>query len=148
VGRLAADAPDVADEVIVDIEVGPGALIRSWTGAATWISLDIVHWVAFVGHGCEGAGEPVASLLRPGNAGGSTAAASRRGCSSGASPAAQDLPWDGRRTLVRADSGGGTHEILNWLTGRARCLLDRHGRHCPGPSGRAEDRGLCLDIGR
>ncbi|GAQ51403.1 siderophore-interacting FAD-binding domain [Streptomyces acidiscabies] len=26
----------------------------------------------------------------------------------------------GRRTLIRADSGGGTHEFLNWLTARGR----------------------------
>lgn len=28
----------------------------------------------------------------------------------------------GRRTLIRTDSGGGTHEFLNWLTARGRWL--------------------------
>ncbi|MDH6709184.1 hypothetical protein P3T27_005930 [Kitasatospora sp. MAA19] len=45
-------------------------------------------------HGGEGSGEPVAGLLRPGNAGSNTA----------------------------ADSGAGTHEFLNWLTAHGRWL--------------------------
>jgi Transposase DDE domain group 1 len=69
----------------------------------------------FADHGAEGAGEPLAILLRPGNAGSNTAAdhieATRL--------ALAQLPPDRRRkALVRADSGGGTHEFTAWLARR------------------------------
>jgi hypothetical protein len=73
----------------------------------------------FADHGPEGAGEPLAILLRPGNAGSNTAAdhieATRL--------ALAQLPRDmRRRALIRADSGGGTHEFLDWLTRPGRRL--------------------------
>jgi hypothetical protein len=39
----------------------------------------------------------------------------------GAGPAARQVPAR-RRTLIRADSAGGTHEFLDWLTARGRWL--------------------------
>ena len=76
----------------------------------------------FADHGPEGAGEPLAILLRAGNAGSNTAAdhieATRL--------ALAQLPQDTRRrVLIRADSGGGTHEFLAWLTGRAGAFSTR-----------------------
>jgi hypothetical protein len=58
-------------------------------------------------------------MLRPGDAGSNTAAdhidATRL--------ALAQLPRQARRrVLVRADSGGGTHEFLNWLTAPSRRL--------------------------
>ncbi len=78
---------------------------------------------AFVDHGVDGtgeagAGEPVAFLLRRGNAGSNTAADHI----SVVRDALRQLRFHqpgrrpGRRVLVRADGAGGTHEFLTWLT--------------------------------
>jgi hypothetical protein len=69
----------------------------------------------FADHGPEGSGEPLAVMLRPGNAGSNTAAdhitATRA--------ALAQLPAAARRrVLIRADSGGGTHGFLEWLARR------------------------------
>jgi hypothetical protein len=73
----------------------------------------------FADHGPQGSGEPLAIMLRPGNAGSSTAAdhveATRL--------ALAQLPAHlRRRVLIRADSGGGTHEFLAWLARPGRRL--------------------------
>jgi hypothetical protein len=72
-------------------------------------------WV-FADHGSHGTGEPLAVMLRPGNAGSNTAAdhiAVVR-------EALTQLPGSrrGKHLLVRADGAGATHEFLNWLTAR------------------------------
>lgn len=67
------------------------------------------------------AGELVAALLRPGNAGRSTAAHHI----TTVQLALAQLPQKcrrGRQTLIRTDSGGGTHEFVAWLTQRGRWL--------------------------
>ncbi len=74
----------------------------------------------FVDHGPDGTGEPLAVLLRPGNAGSNTAAdhiaVTRR--------ALRQLPGrgpsrrHGRRVLIRADAAGCTHEFLDWVVGQ------------------------------
>lgn len=124
VWRLGADAaPDAGGEVIVDID---GVLVTAHSekqdAAATWKKTFGHHpLLAFVDHGRQGTGEPVAGLLRPGNAGSNTAVdhieATRL--------ALAQLPKTyrrGRRTLIRTDSAGGTHEFVNWLTARGRWL--------------------------
>jgi hypothetical protein len=74
---------------------------------------------AFADHGAGGGGEPLAILLRPGNAGSNTAA----DYIETAKLALAQLPCDlRRRVLIRADSGGGTHDFLNWLTAPGRRL--------------------------
>ena len=70
---------------------------------------------AFADHGPDGTGEPLAVLLRPGNAGSNTAAdhitvlrdALRQlpGHESGRRP--------GRKVLVRIDGAGSTHQVLD-----------------------------------
>lgn len=63
--------------------------------------------MCFVDHGQGGTGEPVASLLRAGNAGSNTAADHI----TAACMALAQLPKKyrrGRRTLIRTDSAGGT----------------------------------------
>jgi len=75
--------------------------------------------LGFFDHGGDGTGEPAAALLRPGNAGANTAADHTMVLDE----ALKQLPWDpgyrvGRKVLVRTDSGGGTHEFLNYLTAR------------------------------
>jgi hypothetical protein len=74
---------------------------------------------AWADHGANGNGEPLAIVLRPGNVGSNTAADHIET----ARLAVPQLPRHlRRRVLVRADSGGGTHEFPNWLTSRSRRL--------------------------
>jgi hypothetical protein len=74
---------------------------------------------AFVDHGATGTGEPLAILLRPGNAGSNTAADHKAVLAD----ALAQLPWRpgyrvGRKVLVRADTAGGTHEFVHHLHAR------------------------------
>ncbi len=74
---------------------------------------------AWADHGADGNGEPLALVLRAGNAGSNTAADHIEA----AGLALAQLPRQLRRkVVVRADSGGGTHEFLTWLTARSRRL--------------------------
>jgi len=76
---------------------------------------------AFVDHGQAGTGEPVAMLLRRGNAGSNTAADHIAVIRS----ALRQLPAEnkqghrsGRSVLIRIDGAGSTHELLAWLSAR------------------------------
>lgn len=76
-------------------------------------------WV-FADHGPDGAGEPLAVLRRPGNAGSNTAADHRV-----LADALRQLPAGlrcSRGVLVRTDAPGCTHELLTWLTRPGRSL--------------------------
>ena len=124
VWKLAGSAaPDAGGEVVVDID---GVLVLAHSekehAAKTWKKASGHHPLfAFVDHGSERAGEPVAGLLRPGNAGSNTAADHIET----ARLALAQLPKTyrrGRRTLIRTDSADGTHKFLNWLTARGRWL--------------------------
>jgi hypothetical protein len=138
-------APDADGQVTVDID---GVLVIAHSdkedAAATWKKTYGHHpLAAFVDHGPGGTGEPVAALLRPGNAGSNTAAdhitTTRR--------ALAQLPKKyrrGRRTLIRTDSAGGTHEFVSWLAKRGRWLsysvgmviteaIHQHVLKIPGP---------------
>jgi hypothetical protein len=88
--------------------------------APTWKKTWGFHpLTVFADHGSEGSGEPLAIMLRPGNAGSNTAAdhiAATR-LALGQLPKAVR-----RRVLIRCDSGGGTHEFLNWLAKPGRRL--------------------------
>ena len=72
---------------------------------------------AFVDHGPAGTGEPLAALLRPGNAGSNTASDHLTVIRA----ALRQLPGHrvghrpGRKILVRVDGAGATHELLDWL---------------------------------
>lgn len=122
VWRLAGrEAPDAGGTVTVDLD---GVLVIAHSdkeGAApTWKRTYGHHpLMGFVDHGPGGTGEPVAALLRPGNAGSNTAAdhitATRLSLA--------QLPKKyrrGRRTLIRTDSAGGTHDFVAWLAQRGR----------------------------
>ena len=116
-------APDTDGHVIVDLD---GVLVIAHSGkedaAKTWKKSYGHHpLMGFVDHGRGGSGEPVAALLRPGNAGSNTASDHI----TAAKLALAQLPKRhrrGRRTLIRTDSAGGTHAFLNWLTARGRWL--------------------------
>jgi hypothetical protein len=72
---------------------------------------------AFCDHGAEGTGEPLAFLLRPGNAGSNTVVDHITVLRD----ALAQLPGGhtrGKKVLVRVDGAGGTHELLAWLTRR------------------------------
>jgi hypothetical protein len=76
---------------------------------------------AFIDHGAEGTGEPLAVILRPGNAGANTAADHIQIVKD----ALKQLPAghrSGRKVMIRTDSAGGTHEFLHWLSARHRNL--------------------------
>jgi hypothetical protein len=72
---------------------------------------------AFLDHGGQGTGEPLAFLLRAGNAGSNTVADHKAVIRA----ALAQLPGGhsrGKKVLVRIDGAGGTHELLAWLTRR------------------------------
>ena len=88
--------------------------------APTWKTTFGFHpLTAFADHGPAGSGEPLAILLRPGSAGSNTAADHIEA----ARLALAQLPAGQRKkVLFRADSGGGTHGFLTWLTRPGRRL--------------------------
>jgi len=98
------------------------SLLRSRHAIATWKKTFGHHpLVAFVDHGLAGSGEPVAALLRPGNAGSSTATDHI----TTAQLALAQLPKHlrrGRQTLIRTDSADGTRTFLDRLFRRGRWL--------------------------
>ncbi|MEU0942423.1 IS1380 family transposase [Streptomyces canus] len=117
------NAPDADGRVTVDLD---GVLVIAHSdkedAAATWKKTYGHHpLTAFVDHGPGGTGEPVAALLRPGNAGSNTAADHI----TTAQLALAQLPKRyrrGRQTLIRTDSAGGTHDFVSWLAKRGRWL--------------------------
>lgn len=73
---------------------------------------------AFVDHGPAGTGEMLAVELRPGNAGSNTASDHITVTKAALAQLPGGKSRPGKSVLIRADSAGGTHEFLNWLTGR------------------------------
>ncbi|MFE9953998.1 IS1380 family transposase, partial [Streptomyces sp. NPDC005531] len=124
VWKLAStSSPDAGGQVIVDLD---GVLVLAHSdkqdATATWKKTYGHHpLMGFVDHGRGGTGEPVAALLRPGNAGSNTAADHV----TATQLALAQLPKRhrrGRSTLIRTDSAGGTHEFVAWLAKRGRWL--------------------------
>jgi Transposase DDE domain group 1 len=119
---LAGDAPG-ADGGLVTIDLDATIVIahsEKEQASPTWKKTFGHHpMTAWADHGEAGNGEPLAIVLRPGNAGSNTAADHIQA----ARLAIAQLPRRlRRRVLVRADSGGGTHEFLTWLTAKSRRL--------------------------
>ena len=120
---LAGDAAPGADGGLVTVDLDATIVIahsEKEQAAATWKKTFGFHpMTAWADHGAGGNGEPLAIVLRPGNAGSNTAADHI----AAARLAIAQLPRHLRRkVLIRADSGGGTHEFLSWLTARSRRL--------------------------
>jgi Transposase DDE domain group 1 len=125
--RLVGDrAPDheidAGAPLIVDVDATLVTAHSEKEGAAPTFKRGFGHhplW-AFVDHQAEGTGEPLAVLLRPGNAGSNTAADHIEVLRE----ALRQLPGHrrgnrpGRKVLVRSDAAGCTHELLNWLVGQ------------------------------
>jgi Transposase DDE domain group 1 len=121
--ELAGDTAPGADGALIPVDIDATivtACSEKDQAAPTWKKTFGFHpLTVFADHGQEGSGEPLAILLRPGNAGSNTAAdhieATRL--------ALAQLPEQARRrVLIRADSGGGTHEFLAWLAKPGRRL--------------------------
>jgi hypothetical protein len=120
---LAADAAPGSGGGLIPVDIDATivtAQSEKDQAAPTWKKTFGFHPLAvFADHGSEGSGEPLAILLRPGNAGSNTAADHIEA----ARLAFAQLPEERRRrALIRADSGGGTHEFLAWLTRPGRRL--------------------------
>jgi hypothetical protein len=120
---LAGDAAPGADGALVVVDLDATIVIAHSDkdqAAPTWKKTFGFHpMTAWADHGEGGNGEPLAVVLRPGNAGSNTAADHIEA----ARLALAQLPRHLRRkVLVRTDSGGGTHEFLAWLTAPSRRL--------------------------
>jgi hypothetical protein len=120
---LAAEAAPGADGALITVDID-ATIVTSCSekerARPTWKkTFGFYPLTVFADHGPGGSGEPLAIVLRPGNAGSNTAAdhieATRLAL-------AQMPESTRRRVLIRADSGGGTHEFLNWLTRPGRRL--------------------------
>jgi hypothetical protein len=119
---LAGDrAPGAGELIPVDIDATIViAHSEKEKTAPTWKKTFGFHpLAAFADHGAGAAGEALAIMLRPGNAGSNTAAEHIEV----ARLALAQLPRRARRrVLIRTDSGGGTHDFLTWLASPGRRL--------------------------
>ncbi|WP_151484119.1 IS1380 family transposase [Streptomyces albicerus] len=118
-----ASSPAANGQVVADID---GVLVLAHSekhdATATWKKTFGHHpLVAFVDHGQAGSGEPAAALLRPGNAG-STTASDHIATTQLALAQLPKRLRRGRQTLIRTDSAGGTHAFLDWLSRPGRWL--------------------------
>jgi hypothetical protein len=122
-GRHAPDhGIDPGAPLVIDVDATLVTAHSDKQGAAATFKKGFGHhplW-AFVDHGPAGTGEPLAALLRPGNAGSNTAADHITVIRA----ALRQLPGyrvghrPGRKVLIRVDGAGATHDLLDWLHGR------------------------------
>jgi hypothetical protein len=121
-GKAAPDAGiDAAHPLVIDLDATLVTSHSDKEGSASTFKRGWGHhplW-AFLDHGPDGTGEPLAVLLRPGNAGSNTAAdhvvVIRE--------ALRQLPFPtnwrvGRKVLVRIDGAGATHDVVDYLHAR------------------------------
>jgi Transposase DDE domain group 1 len=88
--------------------------------APTWKKTYGFHpLAAFADHGAGAGGEPLAIVLRPGNAGSNTASEHIEVTKLALAQLPRKLR---RRVLIRTDSGGGTHDFAAWLASPGRRL--------------------------
>jgi hypothetical protein len=121
--ELAGDAAPGAGGGLVTVDID-ATIVTSCSekerAMPTWKKTYGHHPLAvFADHGPEGSGEPLAVMLRAGNAGSNTASDHIQATRLGLAQLPRHLR---RRVLIRADSGGGTHDFLAWLTTPGRRL--------------------------
>jgi hypothetical protein len=120
---LAGDAAPGAGGGLVTVDLDATIVIahsEKDQASPTWKRTFGFHpMTAWADHGQEGNGEPLAIVLRPGNAGSNTASDHIEATRLSLAQLPRRLR---RRVLVRADSAGGTHGFLDWLTDRSRRL--------------------------
>ncbi|WP_409333303.1 IS1380 family transposase, partial [Trujillonella humicola] len=112
-------AADASSPVVIDVDATLVTAHSEKEAAAPTFKRGFGHhplW-AFVDHGPAGTGEPLAFLLRAGNAGSNTVVDHKTVIRN----ALAQLPGGharGKKVLIRIDGAGGTHELLAWLTRR------------------------------
>ena len=121
--EMAGDAAPGADGGLVTVDID-ATIVNSCSekeqAMPTWKKTYGHHpLTAFADHGPGGSGEPLAFLLRPGNAGSNTAADHIEATRLALAQLPRHLR---RRVLIRADSGGGTQDFLAWLAKPGRRL--------------------------
>jgi hypothetical protein len=120
---LAGDRAPGADGSLIPVDIDATIVIahsEKEQAAATWKKTFGFHpLAAFADHGDGAGGEPLAILLRAGNAGSNTAAEHIEVPRLALAQLPRKLR---RRVLIRTDSGGGTHEFLTWLASPSRRL--------------------------
>ncbi len=120
---LAGDAAPGTDGSLVTVDIDATIVLahsEKEKAAPTWKKTYGFHpLAAFADHGAGAGGEPLAILLRSGNAGSNTAAEHIEVTKLALAQLPRKLR---RRVLVRTDSGGGTHDFLNWLASPGRRL--------------------------
>ncbi|MCF7552615.1 IS1380 family transposase [Pseudonocardia sp. WMMC193] len=124
---LAGDAApdhdtDMANPLVIDVDATLVTAHSDKQGAAPTFKKGFGHhplW-AFADHGAAGTGEPLAALLRPGNAGSNTAADHITVIRSALRQLPDHRPGNrpGRKVLIRVDGAGASHELLDWLHGQ------------------------------
>ena len=120
---LAGAAAPGADGSLIPVDIDATIVIahsEKEKAAPTWKKTYGFHpLAAFADHGAGAGGEPLAILLRAGNAGSNTAAEHIEVTRL----ALAQLPRRSRRrVLIRTDSGGGTRDFVAWLSSPSRRL--------------------------
>jgi hypothetical protein len=113
---------DPGHPLIIDVDATLVTAHSDKEGAAPTFKRGFGHhplW-AFVDHGPAGTGEPLSLLLRSGNAGSNTAADHITVIREALRQLPDHRPGTrpGRKILIRIDSAGCTHELLDWIVGQ------------------------------
>jgi hypothetical protein len=120
---LAGDSAPGADGSLIPVDIDATivtARSEKENAAPTWKKTFGFHpLAAFADHGAAAAGEALGIMLRPGNAGSSTASEHIEVTALALAQLPRRLR---RRVLIRTDSGGGTHDFLAWLASPGRRL--------------------------
>jgi Transposase DDE domain group 1 len=120
---LAGERAPGADGSLIPVDIDATIVIahsEKEKAAPTWKKSYGFHpLAAFADHGAGAGGEPLAILLRAGNAGSNTAAEHIEVTKLALAQLPRHLR---RRVLVRTDSGGGTHDFVTWLASPSRRL--------------------------
>jgi hypothetical protein len=120
---LAGDRAPGADGGLIPVDLDATIVLahsEKEKAAPTWKKTFGFHpLAAFADHGAGAGGEPLAIMLRPGNAGSNTASEHIEVTRLALAQLPARLR---RRALVRTDSGGGTHDFVTWLASPSRRL--------------------------
>ena len=121
--ELAGEAAPGADGTLIPLDID-ATIVTAYSekdqATPTWKKTFGFHpLTVFADHGAAGSGEPLAIVLRPGNAGSNTAADHIEVTRLALAQLPSRLR---RRVLIRTDSAGGTHDFLTWLARPGRRL--------------------------
>jgi hypothetical protein len=123
VWALAGDRAPGADGGLIPVDLDATIVLahsEKEQAAPTWKKTYGFHpLAAFADHGAGAGGEALAIVLRPGNAGSSTASEHIEVTRLALAQLPRRLR---RRVLIRTDSGGGAHDFLAWLWDPGRRL--------------------------